>query len=352
MENRKAIRVAIHHRAGSFSDRWIEYCEENRINYTVVDCQANDIVEKLKFYDVLLWNWEHTNYRDIKLAPHVISAAEKMGLLVFPSTDSCQTFDNKIAQKYQLESIGAPLVPTFIFFEEKTALDWLSGTSFPKVFKLSRGSAALNVSLIKNYAEGKYIVKKAFRSGFKNSSGHVKENLIKLSSQRARGQYDWLGKIKRLPNSLFNIYRINRMMGREIGYAYFQEFIPNQKHDTRVVIIGNRAFAFQRKVREGDFRASGSGFTVTAPEIIDTDFIKIGFEISDKLNLQSAAYDFIRDVTNVPYLLEVSYTFPSNKQVKDCPGHWDKNMNWHEGTMWPQDAIISDIMREMEVRNK
>ena len=38
------------------------------------------------------------------------------------------------------------------------------------------------------------------------------------------------------------------------GYVYFQDFIPDNQFDTRVTVIGNRAFAFIRKVRPGDFR--------------------------------------------------------------------------------------------------
>jgi glutathione synthase/RimK-type ligase-like ATP-grasp enzyme len=350
MHNDKNLRIAIHHRPGSFSDRWIEYCNEKQISYSIVNCYDSDIIAKLRGFDVLLWNWHQGNYRDVRAAPSVINAAEKMGLVVFPNTDTCRTFDNKVSQKYQLESIGAPLAPTYVFYDEKTALEWLGLTSFPKVFKLSRGASALNVRLVRNYREGKSLVRKAFLWGFRNSSGQIKENLSKLSSKKTRGSYDWVGKIKRLPNTLLSIYRANKMMGREIGYVYFQEFIPNLKYDTRVVVIGNRIFAFRRWVREKDFRASGSGLIDASPENIDKDFIFIAYETSCKLKLQCAAYDFVKDESSKPLLLEVSYTFPSNTKVKDCPGHWDKDLNWHEGAMWPQDAILEDIITKTNKR--
>lgn len=344
MNKSHPIKIAIHHRPGGFSDRWIEYCKEEHISYSLVNCYDNDIIEQLKLFDVLLWNWRHDDYRDVRAAPNVIHAAEKMGLVVFPNTDTCRTFDNKLAQKYQLESIGAPLVPTYVFYDEKAALEWLGRTSFPKVFKLSRGAGALNVRLVRNYKQGKSLVKKAFRNGFVNSSGQFMENIGRFSSKKMRGSYDWVGKVKRLPNSLLTIYRVNKMLGREIGYVYFQEFIPNLKYDTRVVVIGSRIFAFRRLVREKDFRASGSGLVDIRPENIDKNCVLIAYEASCKLKLQCAAYDFVKNESGKPLLLEVSYTFPPNTHAKDCPGHWDKDLNWHEGAMWPQDAILKDTI--------
>ena len=54
-------------------------------------------------------------------------------------------------------------------------------------------------------------------------------------------------------------------------------------------------------------------------------------------------FDFIEDQNANPLIVEVSYCYlPA--AVRDCSGHWDKDLNWHEGQMWPQDAIIEDIV--------
>ena len=336
-------RLAIHPRPGSFSDRWIEYCQDHGISYGLVNCYDNDIVSTLERYDALLWNWHHGDYRDVRAAPHVISAAEQLGLVVYPSSSTCRTFDNKLAQKYQLESIAAPLVPTYVFFEQQKCLDWLETATFPKVFKLSRGAGALNVRLVPNQSAARSVVKKAFGRGFVTSAGHVGENLQKLRSP-TRVATDWFGKVRRLPTTLARIRSQNQMLGAEVGYVYFQDFIADLTGDTRIVIIGNRAFAFQRRVRQGDFRASGSGENICDPSKIDLDFVRIAFSISTRLRLQSAAYDFVRSREGTPYLLEVSYTFPAARQVKDCPGHWDVDLAWHEGAMWPQDGILEDVI--------
>jgi len=246
-----------------------------------------------------------------------------------------------------MESVGAPLVPTYVFYDEAAAIGWLEQTSYPKVFKLSRGASSLNVRLVKSLAEGKSLVKKAFHSGFKNTSGHVKQNIAQLSSKRKASLNEWGAKIKRLPNTLLNIYRLNKTMGREIGYVYFQEFVPKQKFDTRVVVIGDRILAFRRFTRENDFRASGSSMVDHNPDAISKAALQVAYETSVKLGLQCAAYDFVMDECGNPLIIEVSYTFPSGKrsQLKDCPGYWDEKLNWHQGKIWPQDAIISDLIK-------
>src|SRR5687768_4050007 len=105
------IRLAVHHRQNSFSDRWIAYCDDRAIPYKVVNCLDSNIIEQLGSCDALLWNWYHGDPREQLSARHVIMAAEAMGITVFPSTNTCWHFDDKIAQKYLLEAIRAPFVP-------------------------------------------------------------------------------------------------------------------------------------------------------------------------------------------------------------------------------------------------
>ena len=82
----------------------------------------------------------------------------------------------------------------------------------------------------------------------------------------------------------------------ERDYAYFQEFIADNHQDTRVIVVGNRAWASIRICRPGDFRASGSGKLVP---IVRSEAgmapIRIAFETSRRLGCQSMAYDFLTD---------------------------------------------------------
>ena len=198
-------QIAIHHRPGSFSDRWIEFCKEKNIAYRIVNCYQSDIIGQLTTVDALLWHWHHGNPTEVLIARDIIQAVTQMGITVFPDIHTCGTFDNKIGQKYLLEAIEAPLVPTYVFFSEAAALDWIRQASFPKVFKLSRGAGSLNVKLVHGPRQAAKLVRKAFGSGFKPVSGQLADVVGKTLSSRDRKKIDWPGKIRRMPRSLYNI---------------------------------------------------------------------------------------------------------------------------------------------------
>ena len=108
------MRLAIHQRAHSFSDRWVKYCNERGIPFTIVNCLNTDVIHELRCCDALLWHWDHNDPCELFVARHVLMAAQAMGMLIFPNLPTCWHFDDKVAQKYLLEATDAPLVPTFI----------------------------------------------------------------------------------------------------------------------------------------------------------------------------------------------------------------------------------------------
>ncbi len=76
-----------------------------------------------------------------------------------------------------------------------------------------------------------------------------------------------------------------RVTGREKGYVYFQDFIPDNKFDIRIFVIGDKAYANLRKVRKNDFRASGSGEELVDKELISDEILKLSFEMLNCLIL-------------------------------------------------------------------
>jgi glutathione synthase/RimK-type ligase-like ATP-grasp enzyme len=338
-------QVAIHRREGSFSDRWIAYCEQQGIPYKVVNCLDSDIIKQLSSLHALLWHWVHGDPREQLMARDVIAAAEAMGVKVFPSTSTCWHFDNKIAQKYLLEAIGAPLVPTYVFYDLKEALHWIDRASFPKVFKLRRGAGSSNVRLAHSAAEARALAERAFSSGFSPVPHYGQDALKRYRAAKRRG--DLLNVVRRIPQVLATIQNNKRMMGCEKGYVYFQDFMPGNDFDTRVTIIGDRAFGFTRNVRPGDFRASGSGDIVYDPSRVHEACLEIAFDVTRKVGSQSMAFDFVLTECQQPMIIEVSYCY-DDKAVHTCSGHWDRNLNWQEGAMWPQEAILIDLLKDID----
>jgi len=334
-------RLFIDHRTGSFSERWIAYCQQHGLAFSIVNCLQTNIIEKLTGAYALLWHWSQDDARETLVALHVLTAAESMGIAVFPNRATCWHFNDKVAQKYLLEAVGAPLVPSHVFYSLDEALQWIEHVSFPKVFKLRKGAGSANVRLVNNRAEAVSAAKRAFGRGFRPVPHYWQDGRRRYRAARRRGSL--LSALKRAPNTLRRIAEMNQAIGRERGYVYFQDFMPDNCHDTRVTVIGNRAFAFIRKVRPGDFRASGSGDIDYNPGNIRPECIQIAFEVTQRVGSQSMAFDFVSAPNRQPMIVEVSYCYAADV-VHNCPGHWDPQLQWHAGQIWPEEAILVDLL--------
>jgi hypothetical protein len=333
--------IAIHPRENSFSEKWIEYCEINNIEYKLVNCFSSSIIAELKNCSFLLWHWHHYDYKATLMARQLTSSLElKQDFKIFPNIKTCWHFDDKIGQKYLLESINAPMVKSYVFYTKTEASIWIENTSFPKVFKLRGGAGAVNVKLINNKKEAKKYVKKSFSSGFsisrfenfKNRLGHFKRDYTLQSFfNLGKGLYRIVHPSKDLKNI------------KEKNYLYAQEFIPNNDCDIRVIIIGEKAFAIKRMVRADDFRASGSGIILYDIDEIPKECIEISFKVTEQLGTQCTAFDFVFDGENY-LIIEISFGF-SQRGYLNCPGYWDKKLNFIPTKFHPEYFIIENLLK-------
>lgn len=317
------MKIAIHHTPGTFSDRWIEYCEKKGIEYKVVNAYDSDIISQVSDCNVFMWHHHHADYRDKLFAKQLLFSLEEAGLRVFPNWHTCWHFDDKVGQKYLLEAIGAPLVPSYVFYTKTEALNWVKKATFPKVFKLRGGAGASNVMLAQNAKEAEKLIRKAFGKGFAqfNRWGYLKERFNKWRN----GKDTLLGVCKAI-GRIFIPTTFSKMFPPEKGYAYFQDFISGNNYDLRVVAIGDKILGEKRYCRKNDFRASGSGtfeYSNIPREVLD-----IAFQTADKLKLQSVAFDFIFH-KGQPLIVEMSYGF-GTKGLSHCPGYYSRDFKWHQ----------------------
>lgn len=340
------MRIAIHHTPNTFSDTWIAYCEKKSIPYKLVNCYDSNIIEQVSDCDALMWHHNHASYKDLLFAKQLLYSIEQAGKHVFPNFNTTWHFDDKVGQKYLFEAIGAPLVPSYVFYDKVSAEKWANSTSYPKVFKLRGGAGAANVKLVKSKAEALNKIRQAFGRGF---SPFDRLGLLKERWRRFKMKEDtFLGVMKGI-GRLFIPTEFAKMSNREKGYVYFQDFIPNNEFDTRVVVIhGEKALAERRFVRKNDFRASGSGkfdYNDIHPEII-----KQAFKIAQQLELQSIAFDFVMK-NEEPLVIEMSYGY-GTQGISNAPGYWDTNLNWHEGKYDSQKWVIEKIIQDIKKKNE
>jgi glutathione synthase/RimK-type ligase-like ATP-grasp enzyme len=313
-------------------NRYKSILDYNNIDSIFLDVSQPDFFNRVAKTDLFIFRWHH-NDDHRQLAGTILPIIEKeMGVRCFPDSNTCWHYDDKIKQYYLLKHYGFPFIDCWVFWDKREALKWVETASLPVVFKLKGGAGSRNVILISTKQQARRIIKKMFGSGvmydnipgwdntrFKDFSvyksiHHIAGNILRKSRGEDASPY-WL---------------------KHKNYSLFQKYIPNNNYDTRIVVIGDRAYGEKRLNRENDFRASGGGKLIFDPSHIDTQFIKLAFEISDKLKFQSMAYDFLYDEEGNPALCEISYTFPFDLFYSNCPGQWDKNIKWHEGRISPQ----------------
>jgi glutathione synthase/RimK-type ligase-like ATP-grasp enzyme len=341
--------IAIHYREGSFSDKWIEYCDRHNIEYKLVNCYDSDIISQVEGCDGLMWHWPQTDFKATQFARQLLYSLELKGLAVFPDSNTCWHYDDKVGQKYLLEAIQADIPESNVFYDRTTALRWAEKTDFPKVFKLTGGAGSSNVHLVRTRKQAKQLINKAFSTGFSTVSriGLLKERLWHAKRDKSLKSFFRIGKgLARL----FIPTELEKQMSKEQGYIYFQEFIPENTFDIRVIIIGKRAFGIKRMVRDNDFRASGSGSIVFDPEQINPECIKLAFEYTRRINSQSVAYDFIFQ-NGKPLLVEISYAF-LHEVYRKCPGYWDETMKWHYGEFFSEWFNVEDLVNSINDKKK
>lgn len=313
---------------------WIRLLQEAGFEVRQVDVYRADILDQLKGCDGFMWRWAHFGGMG-RIARRLLPVIENcLKIPVYPDQKTCWHYDDKIAQAYLFEALGVPCPKTWLWFNFEAAVEWAASASYPMVLKLSGGAGSVNVKLVINYEEALVWIGRLFSQRVTS----LEETQFQPHTVSQR--------LKRAAKTLLTgekpIYCDNGFEPQS-GYAYFQEFLPNNDFDTRVTVIGNRAFAFRRFNRADDFRASGSGKINYDHREIDTKFISLAFDVSNKLQAQSCAIDGLyRD--GEPVVGEVSYTYAS-WAVHECPGHWDNDLNWHEGRMWPEEAQIEDYIK-------
>ena len=333
------MKIAIHHKENDFSAKWIEYCEKHQISHKVVNCYDNDIIQQLEECDALMWHFNQSNPKDILFAKQLIFALESAGKKVFPDFYTAWHFDDKVGQKYLLEAIKAPLVPSYVFYDEQEAIRWIQEASFPKIFKLRRGAGSAHVKLAENSSVAKQLVKKAFSRGF--SQYDKIQNLKDRWYQYRNGKTGFWNVTKGVLR-FAKTTEFARVAGPERGYIYFQDYIPENDFDIRVIVIDGKAFAIKRLVRDGDFRASGSGHVRFEKHHFDEETIRLSFQIAEKVNSQCLAIDYVFQ-DGEPLVVELSYGF-IKEVYYSCTGYWDRELNWHEGAFDAQGWMVESLM--------
>lgn len=340
------MKIAIIHRPGSFTERWIAICQQESYDYKVY--LPNDLPPLFLFrqYDIVFCHPSHTRHADDLTFRALIRSFELLGIKVYPSTSTYFFFDDKISQQILFDTLSINSPDSFLIFSDLNYSHIRQKIEFPVVAKLRKGASSYNVKLINNLGELDLYYNRMFTKGICYKSTILKQSIDALKKYGLRHKITKIIKspfqtLLKLGRMLTNIFQSSLYI--EHSYIYLQKFVESS-FDLRITIIGGKAFAFKRYNRKNDFRASGSGdidyninFDISAP-------IKASFRLSKRLDLQSCAYDYVFDSAGNTYLIEMSFGFNS-EPVQRCPGYWQSNLSYiKDDHIRPEDEIFYNLL--------
>jgi glutathione synthase/RimK-type ligase-like ATP-grasp enzyme len=324
----------------SFSQRWLARTRELGHEGVSISLDQPDLIERIRECDGFLWRFTHdpaTRKRAMRLLPAIEHGT---GMPVFPDWRTMWHYDDKIAQHQLLTTAGLPTPRTWVFWDPEEARAFCREAAYPLVLKLSIGASSQNVRLLRSPEDAIYWIRRLFSSGA-YSLEPTYEYRPRAMLSRARGALNyWFKGLTPDPGLWFDLQK---------NYVLLQEFLPDNPFDTRVTVVGNRAFGYRRFNRPNDFRSSGSGNFNTNPDEVDLETVRLAFRVARELGTQSVAIDGLRRAQD-RVVGEISYTYVS-WMVHSCPGHWalcgdpdSGRLEWVGGQMWPQDAILEDFI--------
>ena len=320
---------------------WTQWLNEHDIPWEYVDCYAPDIISKLSNYSALIWHYENYSNADLMEAQNILDIAASMGLKVYPDHNSAWHFDDKIAEMYALQAVGAPIPASWVFYDRDQCLEWLEKEcNYPIVAKLRRGSGSNNVKLLHNFSEARKYADRMFGKGISPAQSLIYKTFSKVQSTR-----DWktfVSRLKKIPDFLWS-RRFGKGLPIERGYCYFQEFIENEDYDIKVAVTNGKCSFLTRHTRKADFRASGSGDIFYDKNLISDSIVRSAFETAEKLKTQCIGFDYVvNKATKKGYIIEMCHGFDADA-IYDCGGYWDVNLKWHDEPL----NVKYEIMDEM-----
>ena len=194
----------------------------------------------------------------------IVAALSARGIPSLPNAFESDLYDDKAAQMSVLKKW---LPPTSLIQDSNEALKKVHEMRYPFMSKSKDGASSASVRFIQTPEQATQEIKAVFSRGIQ---------------------------------SVYN--------RRQKGYLIWQDFIPGNECDYRVIITGDRLFGLKRYIREDRPMASGSGnnepiFSLDDPKAILA--FQTAIEISSVIQTEWMAYDFVFDGDRC-YVLEMS----------------------------------------------
>ena len=290
--------------------RWTKYrrfLETNGFPCDHYDIRSHDWIEKARAFDVVInmVSNEPSHLEEIQVKYDLLET--RLGLRCYPSPDHLFLYENKSLEAYISTACGLPFAKTYVSHSREDALALIETARYPLVSKVDHSSGSMGVELVRTRRKARRLVRQAF-------------------SRTGRSVYvPWF---------------------RQKNYVYFQEFVPNDGYDIRVILVGDRAFGYFRQVPKGDFRASG--MNTVQRRGLPEEAIRVALEVQKYVRSPQLVVDMVHGLDGRYVIIEYSIICLMDRaedlQVDGVPGVYvigdDGDIRFEKGRYWIHELAL------------
>lgn len=306
-------------RVGIFQDcgttpywtRYVHFLEANEIPHGIYSIHDHNWIEKANDFDVIAGKLCNSSYELEEIREKFFILENHLGKVCFPNLENSLLYENKKLETYLSQIYDFPFIPTYISYDKDDALRLIEGLKFPIVSKVVPSSGSLGVELVKTKKKARTIIDQAF-----SNNGRI----------------------------------IHVLYERQKNFVYFQDFIPNDGYDIRVIVVGKRVFGFYRRVPKGDFRASG--MKLEEKRELPAEAMMIARAVNQVIKGPQLVVDFLHGQDGNYYIGEISplsgISTRDELVVNDVPGAYvfedDDSYSFVPGKHWLQEYSLCEFL--------
>ncbi len=295
---------------------WTKYrrfLETNGFEHEIFDIHAHDWIERARRFDLVVGMVSNRidHLEEIRVKYHFLETV--LGKKTYPTAAMSVLYENKCLEAFLAEAWDLPFAKSYVCYRRDDALAMLERLHYPVVSKVNESSGSMGVELVRGPREARRIIGQAF-------------------SRRGRPLYvPWL---------------------RQKNYVYFQEYIPNDGYDLRVILIGDQAFGYYRSVPGGDFRASG--MNTVEKRALPAEAIGVARRVQERLKSPKLVVDMVHGLDGRYMIIEYSITcltdHPTDLEVDGVPGMYvlgkDGSMRFEPGRYWVHELALREYLKD------
>lgn len=276
-----------------YHKHYIAACSEMKISYQVYDLTSPDWLNKFSTSDCdafLVWPSITNTTLKAMFDFRLRILEEDMGKILYPTAKECWLYENKPRILDWLNAHNIPHPKSWVFYDEKQAMEFADKINLPIVVKTATGASASGVEIVKSLKALRKLIKKYFTKGI---------------TPRGYSPYD-----------------------RQWGFVYLQEYLPDV-HEWRMVRIGKSFFGYRKEKGPDGLHSASHKWSFLDP---GNNLLNLLKQVTDAGNFTSMDVDIFQTHDGSLFVNELQTVFGCTTpaiqmQVNNIPGRylWENN---------------------------